>query len=120
MSESDIDTSKMSEGKAAALEIAEAGRDKLNKNFAGDLFFGDADFNKIYPYPTSTNTKESTTFLLKLRGIFDNVDSDMIDQEGEIPDKVFKELADIGAFSIKVPKEYKGLGLSQTTTRKLL
>ena len=62
MSESNIDTSKMSKEKAAALEIAEAGRDNLNKNFAGDLFFGDADFNKIYPYPTSSNTKESNTF----------------------------------------------------------
>ena len=81
MSESDIDTSKMSEGKAAALEIAEAGRDKLNKNFAGDLFFGDADFNKIYPYPTSTNTKESTTFLLK-------VDNDSIGYDLEADDEI--------------------------------
>ena len=114
----EIDTSKMSEGKAAALEIAEAGRDKLNKNFAGDLFFGEADFNKLYPYPTSTATKEGNTFLLKLRKIFEDVDSDAIDREGEIPDEVFKELAGIGAFSIKVPKEYKGLGLSQTDYAK--
>ena len=42
------------------------------------------------------------------------VDADAIDREGEIPDEVFKELAKIGAFAIKIPTEYGGRGLSQT------
>ena len=47
-----IDTSKMSKGKADALEAAEAARDagkKGVKSFAGGLFMGDADFDLIYP-----------------------------------------------------------------------
>ena len=32
----------------------------------------------------------------------------------QIPDKVFEELAKIGAFAIKIPTEYGGRGLSQT------
>src|SRR5438552_11356506 len=36
-----------------------------------------------------------------------------IDRTGEIPPENFKGLAEIGAFGIKVPKKYGGLGLSQ-------
>ncbi|HEY8241009.1 MAG TPA: acyl-CoA dehydrogenase family protein, partial [Kiritimatiellia bacterium] len=38
---------------------------------------------------------------------------DEIDKTGEIPDAIINELAAIGAFGIKIPKEYGGLGLSQ-------
>lgn len=43
-----------------------------------------------------------------------HVDPDEIDRTGEIPPENFKGLADIGAFGIKVPKKYGGLGLSQS------
>ena len=51
---SEIDTSKMSKGKADALEAAEAARDggkKGVKSFSGGLFTGEADFDLIYPFP---------------------------------------------------------------------
>ena len=35
-----------------------------------------------------------------------------IDRSGEIPDEVFSGLARVGAFGIKIPAEYGGLGLS--------
>src|SRR5438046_2494203 len=38
---------------------------------------------------------------------------DEIDRTGEIPPENFRGLAEIGAFGIKVPKKYGGLGLSQ-------
>ena len=111
-----IDTSKMSKEKAAALEIAEAGRDDLKKNFAGGLFTGDTDFSSISPFPTQSQTQKKigTQFISELQSVFDNyVDSNKIDTEGEIPEEVFEELAKIGAFSIKIPEEYDGRGLSQ-------
>ena len=43
----------------------------------------------------------------------ERVDSDMIDREGKIPADVVQGLGDIGAFGIKIPTEYGGLGLSQ-------
>ena len=48
-----IDTSKMSEGKRAALELAEASRDPLDDrgSFASNLFIGRYDFARIHPYP---------------------------------------------------------------------
>jgi alkylation response protein AidB-like acyl-CoA dehydrogenase len=45
----------------------------------------------------------------------DKVDSDKIDRDGKIPEEVIQGLRDIGAFAIKIPTEYGGLGLSQTS-----
>ena len=39
-------------------------------------------------------------------------DPDEIDRNGEIPDEVIRGLAEMGAFGIKTPKEYGGLGMS--------
>jgi argininosuccinate lyase len=53
--------------------------------------------------------------LRKLRTFLDEkTDPDAIDREGEIPDSVFEGLAEMGAFGIKIPGQYGGLGLSQT------
>ena len=49
------------------------------------------------------------------RFLVDRVDSDLIDREGKIPADVIQGLREIGAFGIKIPKEYGGLGLSQTS-----
>src|SRR5205823_845343 len=53
-------------------------------------------------------------FLDKLERLLrEQVDSDRIDREGEIPEAVIQGLRDLGAFGIKIPREYGGLGLSQ-------
>ena len=120
----EIDTSKMSKGKADAMEAAEAARDagkKGVKSYAGGLFMGDADFDLIYPFPEQpeADVKAGEQFISQLKDVMENhVDADKIDREGEIPDEVFKKLADIGAFCIKIPTEYDGLGLSQTNYSK--
>src|SRR5204862_6657455 len=43
----------------------------------------------------------------------DHVDPEEKDSTGEIPPENLKGLEEIGAFEIKVPKKYGGLGLSQ-------
>ena len=117
---SEIDTSKMSKGKADALEAAEAARDKGKKgtkSFSGGLFTGEANYDLIYPFPKqkAEDKAKGDIFLNELGEVLDKyVDADAIDREGEIPDEVFKELAKIGAFAIKIPTEYGGRGLSQT------
>jgi alkylation response protein AidB-like acyl-CoA dehydrogenase len=113
-----IDTSKMSEGKRAALELAEASRDPLDDrgSFASNLFIGRYDFDRIYPWPAQSAEDRAAgeDFLNKLETYLrDHVDPDEIDRTGEIPPENFAGLAAIGAFGIKVPKQYGGLGLSQ-------
>src|ERR671930_2289769 len=114
-----IDTSKMSEGKRAALELAEASRDPLDDrgSFASNLFVGRYDFDRIYPWPAQSEEDRAAgaEFLEKLETYLrEHVDPDEIDRTGEIPPENFKGLAEIGAFGIKVPKKYSGLGLSQS------
>ena len=116
---SGIDTSKMSKGKREALELAEASRDPLDDrgSFASNLFIGRYDFDRIYPWPAQSAEDRAAgeDLLGKLEGYLrDHVDPDEIDRTGEIPPENFKGLAEIGAFGIKVPKKYGGLGLSQS------
>src|SRR5438477_2327292 len=113
-----IDTSKMAKGQREALELAEAARDPLEDrgSFASNLFIGRYDFDRIYPYPAQSAEDRAAgeDFLHKLESYLrEHVDPDEIDRTGEIPPENFKGLAEIGAFGIKVPKKYGGLGLSQ-------
>ena len=108
----------MSAGKAAALELAESSRDPLDErgSFASNLFIGRFDFDRIFPYPNQSaeDAAAGAEFLAQLRSYLrDNVDADEIDRTGEIPQKNIDELFAMGAFAIKVPKQYGGLGLSQ-------
>ncbi|PYI90481.1 MAG: DNA polymerase II [Verrucomicrobia bacterium] len=113
-----IDTSKMSAGKAAALELAESSRDPLDErgSFASNLFIGRFDFDRIFPFPkqSAEDAALAEEFLAQLRSYLrENVDADEIDRTGEIPQKNIDDLFAMGAFAIKVPKQYGGLGLSQ-------
>ncbi len=118
MSDSIIDTTKMSAGQRAALELAESSRDSRElSGFAASLFDGSPDFRAIFPFPVQNaeDRGEGDAFLAKLGAFLrDHTDPDEIDREGEIPDEVIGGLAALGAFGIKIPRELGGLGLSQT------
>jgi alkylation response protein AidB-like acyl-CoA dehydrogenase len=113
-----IDTSKMSAGQRAALEMTEAARDeRRNNGFAASLFFGEPDFAKVLPFPRQSleDRDQGDAFLSRLKRVLDeHADPDEIDRTGEIPDQLLDRLAEIGAFGIKIPVKYGGLGLSQT------
>jgi alkylation response protein AidB-like acyl-CoA dehydrogenase len=113
-----IDTSGMSEGKAAALALAEEARELgwAYPTFAGALFMGRLPWNMIHPFPQTAADQDPAgeAFLAKLEEFLrTRVDANEIDRTGEIPDDVIEGLAEMGAFGIKTPREYGGLGLSQ-------
>jgi alkylation response protein AidB-like acyl-CoA dehydrogenase len=113
-----IDTSRMSAGQRAALEMAEAARDdRQNTGYAASLFFGSPDTSRLLPFPRQTeeDQDQGNAFLQRLRAVLErHADPDAIDRDGEIPEPLIHALAEIGAFGIKIPREYGGLGLSQT------
>jgi alkylation response protein AidB-like acyl-CoA dehydrogenase len=114
-----IDTSKMSAGQRAALELTEAARDGTAEraSFAGGLFMGQFGLDPLLPFPeqTAADHARGDEFLRRLeRFLHEHTDPDAIDRDGEIPDAVIAELGQMGAFGIKVAPEYGGLGLSQT------
>lgn len=113
-----IDTSRMNAGQRAALEMAEAARDeRRNTGLAAVIFFGEPDFDKLLPFPKQSveDRDQGDAFLHRLEAVLDQyADPDEIDASGEIPDTLLNELAKLGAFGIKIPIKYGGLGLSQT------
>ncbi len=115
---SPIDTSRMSAGKRAAFELTEAARETgwRYPTFAGGLFLGRLSTGIVRPYPDSGVEPEGEAFLKRLESyLLEEVDADEIDRTGEIPDRVLGALAAMGAFGIKIPRRYGGLGLSQRT-----
>ena len=104
---------------AEAREVAEAAREERweQPSFVRELFEGDFKLGLIHPFPepTAADLAKAKPFFDKLEKFMrDEVDSDAIDREGKIPQKVVDGLKTMGAFGIKIPEEYGGLGLSQT------
>src|SRR3954469_21259358 len=101
-----------------ARDVAEAARESewSGPSFVRELFLGRFRLDLIHPHPVIEDAAEharAEAFLAKLREFLERVDSDMIDRTGDIPESYVQELREMGAFGIKVPKEYGGLGLSQ-------
>jgi len=113
-----IDTSKMSAGQRAALELTEAARDVTEDgSFASRMFMGKLDLSGIAPFPeqSAEDRDQGDAFLQRLETFLrENVDPDEIDRTGEIPPEVIAKLGSMGAFGIKISPSYGGLGLSQT------
>lgn len=115
----------ISEDKKASLEFAEAAREQQwrHPSFALQLFSGEPDWRLIYPFPSQTeeDRKKGDVFLKKLEVFLkEHLDPDEVDRTGEIPQEVIKGLAEMGAFAIKVPSEYGGLGLSQVNYNRAM
>jgi len=110
---------------AEAREVAEAAREQewVAPSFVRDLFLGKFRLDLIHPYPEQDpeEVRRAQPFLEKLERLLrEQVDSDRIDREGEIPESVIQGLRDLGAFGIKIPREYGGLGLSQLSYMKAI
>jgi alkylation response protein AidB-like acyl-CoA dehydrogenase len=114
-----IDMSKMNEGQRAALQVTEAARETVDDlSFVAHLFMGRWAPEKIAPFTEveAAEKERADKFLAELGAFLrDHVDPDEIDRTGEIPDAVMAGLAKLGAYGIKVPQHYGGLGFSQTT-----
>ncbi len=100
-----------------AREVAESARETewTSPSFLKELFGGNLRLDLIHPYPSADPEEEARArpFLERLESVLQRVDGDQIEREQGIPDDIVAELKAIGAFGIKIPKEYGGLGLSQ-------
>jgi alkylation response protein AidB-like acyl-CoA dehydrogenase len=86
-------------------------------SFTRQLFSGVLDDAILFPYPRISQDEERTVadFLDRLREYLDaNVDREWIDENERIPDEVVEGLKRLGLFGISIPREYGGLGLSQS------
>lgn len=108
----------LSEDKKRALDVAEDARETqwTMPSFVARLFDGSFRWDLIHPYPEQPEDekKAGDEFIAKLEDFLKkNLDPDEVDRTGLIPEAVYLGLAEMGCFSMKIPKEYGGLGLSQ-------
>ncbi len=108
-----------------AREVAEAARETgwESPSFVRELFEGNLKMGLIHPWPEPdpADVERARPFMERLEAFLrDHVDSDRIDREGKIPPAVIQGLKDLGAFGIKIPTEYGGLGLSQLMYTKAI
>ena len=113
------------QGAVEAMEVAEASRETEweKPSFVGDLFLGKLNVDLIHPFPEQpeADKAEADEFLAKLeRFLAENVDADAIDRNGEYDYELFKGLNALGAWGMKIPKEYGGLGFSATNYNRAL
>ena len=97
--------------------VAEAAREQdwRKPSFARGLYLGQFDLSLIHPHPRPdpSRRERGERFLAALESLLRSVDVARIEREARIPDETFQGLADIGAFGMKIPVEYGGLGLGQ-------
>jgi alkylation response protein AidB-like acyl-CoA dehydrogenase len=107
-----------------ARDVAEAAResDWSGPSFVRDLFLGRFRLDLIHPYrfEDPAESARAQPFMERLTEFLRRADSDMIDRTGEIPEEYVQELRDMGAFGIKIPAEYGGLGLSYSSYVKAI
>ena len=107
-----------------ARDVAEDARESAweHPSFVKELFLGRFRFDLVHPHPVDDPAAEAAArpFLETLKTFLERYDADMVDRTGEIPEAYVQELREMGAFGIKIPTEYGGLGLSQTAYVKAM
>ncbi len=104
---------------AAARKVAEEAREKgwQGKTFLRDLFLGDFRLDQIHPYPDPDEyiSDRAREYIDEFRTFLrEEVDSDRIDREGQYPPEVVDRLREMGAFGLKIPEKYGGMGFNQS------
>jgi alkylation response protein AidB-like acyl-CoA dehydrogenase len=107
-----------------ARQVAEAARETewAHPSFVRELFLGRLRLDLIHPPPVQDpeDRKRAAEFHRKLREFAQTVDGEAIERSGKVPDDVIEGLRQLGAFGIKIPQEYGGLGLSQRGYNKAI
>jgi alkylation response protein AidB-like acyl-CoA dehydrogenase len=107
---------QVSEHEARA--VAEAARETewAKPSFVRELFLGRLRLDLIDPLPAPDPVQEqrADAFLARLGAFLErDVDGAEIERSGRMPPAVIDGLREVGAFGIKIPVEYGGVGLNQ-------
>ncbi|MBI4556254.1 MAG: acyl-CoA dehydrogenase family protein [Candidatus Hydrogenedentes bacterium] len=111
--------------KQKALDLAEESREKEWKHpsFVAELFRGNFQWEQVYPFPDQdpADKRIGDEYIEKVKAVLEEyVDPDEVDRTGEVPREAILALAEIGGFGMKIPKEYGGLGFSQTNYSRVV
>jgi alkylation response protein AidB-like acyl-CoA dehydrogenase len=105
-------------------KVAEASREAewAQPSFLRELFLGNFRLDLIYPYPQHEDERpEFAAFYRALKEfVEEQVDSVEIDATGEYPEHVLDGFRKLGAFGMKIPKKYGGLGFTNVEYNKIM
>ncbi len=100
-----------------SLQVAEQAREQhwTHPSFMKELFLGRFPFHFIEEFPKRPDRPEFLAFYEKMKAFLkEKTDPVTIDATGEVPPDVLEGLRALGAFGMKIPAEYGGLGFTQT------
>ena len=106
----------MSTTEQESRQVAEHARETEweGRTFLREIFLGKLLLPLIHPFPMAKEERpEFTRFYHEMETFLrEQVDSAAIDQLGEYPEHVIDGLRKLGAFGMKIPTEYGGLGFT--------
>lgn len=99
-----------------ARDVAEAARETewAPPSFVQQIFLGRFDLSHVHPHTDgdSVERERAKPFLDALREFLAGYDADEVDRTGHIQETDVQRLREMGAFGIKIPRDYGGLGLT--------
>jgi alkylation response protein AidB-like acyl-CoA dehydrogenase len=87
------------------------------KSYTRQLFVGELDDEILFPFPriAPEEDRRVNEFLERLAAYCEErIDRQWIDEHERIPTEVIDGLKELGLFGISIPREYGGMGLSQS------
>src|SRR6266496_1117106 len=105
------------------VERIEEARERLTgPSFMAGVYVGRPEFNLLLPSPESPEEVAiGEAYCRKIEAFLKRqVDPDEIERSAKIPEHVLKGLFALGAFAMKIPKEYGGLGFSYRNYGRVL
>lgn len=107
-----------------ARKLAEASRQKEweHPSFLRELFLGRFRLELLDPFPIRTSDRPEFQAFRKafLQLLRDRVDPVEIDRTGDYPQELIEELRKLGAFGMKIPAEYGGLGFTSAEYAEIM
>jgi alkylation response protein AidB-like acyl-CoA dehydrogenase len=104
-------------------EVAEASRETEWKHpsFLREMFLGRFRLDLIHPYPLVTEERaEFQAFYDAFEELMRGVDSAAIEASTEYPPELVEALRELGAFGMKIPAEYGGLGFTNREYQRVM
>ena len=106
------------EARQQARDVSEGAREakRTRPSFAAEVFLGTVEGPLIAPFPEpdAAALAEAEPVIEAIRkALRDHLDPQEVIERGEIPAAALAALREAGAYRLKIPKDYEGLGFSQ-------